>query len=273
MKSTIHIRLRIYLTTFLVLMLCGVLGFIVFEKMSVTDAIYFTIVTMATVGYGDIHPQTQIGKILALIIIVGGVGTFLSVIAGITDLFVNRREAASREQKVEMVMGLFFSEMGNALLSQLVHFDPEVEPLQRRCAISVAWADSDFEGVRHFLTHRPFIIDSNRGDIIALLQLLQDKADLLLRLIENPSMQEHEHFTEFLRALFHLRDELSHRKELTDMPDSDRRHLEGDIARVYKLLLFEWLRHVRYLQKSYAYLFSLAVRLNPFNPNADAQVK
>ncbi|MDM8549717.1 ion channel [Desulfobacterales bacterium HSG2] len=75
------IRLRIYLT---VLLSLGVIGFMSFENFSLTDAIYFSIVTMATVGYGDIHSQTDIGKILALIIIVGGVGTFLGVIASIT---------------------------------------------------------------------------------------------------------------------------------------------------------------------------------------------
>jgi voltage-gated potassium channel len=42
---------------------------------------------MATVGYGDIHPQSNVGKILALILIVGGVGTFLGVVASITEYF------------------------------------------------------------------------------------------------------------------------------------------------------------------------------------------
>ena len=77
------IRLRFYLAAFAVLLLFGIIGFMFIENMSLTDAIYFSIVTMATVGYGDIHPQTDIGKILTLIIIIGGVGTFLGVIASI----------------------------------------------------------------------------------------------------------------------------------------------------------------------------------------------
>lgn len=79
------IRLRFYLAAFAVLLLFGIIGFMFIENMSLTDAIYFSIVTMATVGYGDIHPQTDIGKILTLIIIIGGVGTFLGVIASITE--------------------------------------------------------------------------------------------------------------------------------------------------------------------------------------------
>jgi len=53
----------------------------------------------------------------------------------------------------------------------------------------------------------------------------------------------------------------------------DRKHLENDIARVYSLMIYEWLRYVKYLKESYAYLFSLAVRINPFNPEASAIVK
>lgn len=102
---------------------------------------------------------------------------------------------------------------------------------------------------------------------------LQNRADLLLRLIENPIIQEHENFTELLRALFHLRDELLNRNDLSELLDSDRKHLEGDIERVYKLLIFEWLRYIRYLKKSYGYLFSLAIRTNPFDPEATAVVK
>jgi hypothetical protein len=120
---------------------------------------------------------------------------------------------------------------------------------------------------------RRISLRSRKGDIPALLEYLQDNASLLLRLIENPIIHEHESFTELLRALFHLRDELLSRKDLLKLLDSDRKHLEGDIARVYNLLLFGWLRYIQYLKKNYGYLFSLAIRTNPFNPEATAVVK
>lgn len=52
------------------------------EDLSPVDALYFSIVTMATVGYGDIHPVTPLGKIFAIVMIFCGVGTFLGVVAG-----------------------------------------------------------------------------------------------------------------------------------------------------------------------------------------------
>ena len=273
MKRHIKVRLRIYLAVLAVLLFVGVIGFMSVEDMSVTDAIYFSIVTMATVGYGDIHPQTEVGKMLVLIIIIVGVGTFLGVIASITDLFVNRREEEIRQEKVDMITGLFFSEMGNELLKHFIRFDPEVETLHRMLQISEKWEREDFDEAHTLLKKHPLFIDSHRGDIPALLQYLQGRADLLLRLLENPITQDHEQFTELLRALFHLRDELLNRNELSELLDSDRNHLEGDITRVYKLLIFEWLRYIRYLKKNYGYLFSLAVRINPFDPKATAVVK
>jgi hypothetical protein len=195
------------------------------------------------------------------------------VIASITDLCVNRREESLRRQKLDMVTGLFFSEMGNELLKRFTRLDPEAKTLQSVLKLSEEWKDEDFDKAYTVLRQHRLIIDSRRADILTLLEYLQNRADLLLRLIENPIIQEHENFSELLRAVFHLRDELLNRSDLSKLPDSDRKHLEGDIVRVYNLLIFEWLRYMRYLKESYGYLFSLAMRINPFDPEADAVVK
>ncbi len=273
MSDKTNFRLKVYLAVFTGLLLAGIIGFMAFEGMSLTDAVYFSIVTMATVGYGDLHPVTGIGKLLTLVIIIGGVGTFLGVIASITDVFVNRREEAARQQKIDMVTGLFFSEIGNALLRRFAGYDPGLAALQKELKVSSDWKKEDFVRADGFIRQHHFSIDFAGGDGPALLAFLRENGDFLLRLLENPNIQEHERFTELLRALFHLRDELLNRKDLSDVPETDRRHLEGDMARVYKLLVSEWLRYIRYLQLNYKYLFSLAVRINPFDPDAAAEIK
>ena len=59
-KDPIQVRLRIYLIVFFAVMVLGTIGFMLIENRSFTDAFYFTIVTIATVGYGDLHPVTPL---------------------------------------------------------------------------------------------------------------------------------------------------------------------------------------------------------------------
>ncbi|UCE56793.1 MAG: two pore domain potassium channel family protein [Desulfobacterales bacterium] len=268
-----RIRLRLYLCVFTALLLVGSFGFMFIENLSLVDSIYFAIVTMATVGYGDIHPQSNAGKILALILIVGGVGTFLGVVASITEIFLKRREESFRREKLNMVTGLFFSEMGSGLLRQFARIDPQIDILYQNLKVSNDWTNKDFHRANISLKEHRFSVDSRRGDLSALREYLQNRANLLLRLLENPILQEHGNFADLLRAIFHLRDELLNRTDLTELLDTDRKHLEGDIARVYKLLVFAWLAYMRYLKNNYGYLLSLAMRVNPFDPEASAVVR
>jgi len=268
-----RIRLRLYSAIFTALLMLGSLGFMFSENLSLLDAIYFSIVTMATVGYGDIHPHSAVGKILALLLIIGGVGTFLGFVAIITDTFVKRREELIMQQKLNMITGLFFSEIGNGLLKHFAQLDPEVDRLHKILKISNEWAKADFIEAAKGLEHHSFVIDSHRGNLFELREYLHKQADLLLRLLENPIIHEQGKFSDLLRATFHLRDELLNREDLSELLSSDRKHLEGDIIRIYRLLIFEWLRYVRYLKKDYPYLFSLAVRVNPFDLEASAVVK
>ena len=59
----------------------GVLFYHFVEKFTWVDAWYFTIITLTTVGYGDIHPTTDIGKIFTSVYVllwVGIIGVFLA---------------------------------------------------------------------------------------------------------------------------------------------------------------------------------------------------
>ena len=111
------------------------------------------------------------------------------------------------------------------------------------------------------------------NNLSQLQKFIVDKRAFLLRLLENPNLLEHQSFTELLWAVFHLAEELSHRKDVTNLPDRDYEHLGGDIKRAYQLLIREWLAHMEHLKNDYPYLFSLAMRTNPFDPEASVQLK
>ncbi|MDT8899936.1 potassium channel family protein [Anaeroselena agilis] len=67
-------RLKFILAAFIVLLAVGTAGFMAVEKLSPLDAFYMTIVTIATVGYGDIVPETAAGKVFTMVLIICGVG-------------------------------------------------------------------------------------------------------------------------------------------------------------------------------------------------------
>ena len=80
-------------------------------------------------------------------------------------------------------------------------------------------------------------------------------------------------FANLLLAVFHLTEELTQRQDLGHLTPGDREHLAGDIERAYVALIAEWLDYMQHLQKNYPYLFSLAWRINPFDPEASAVIE
>jgi len=251
----------------------GTLSFTIIEKLSPVDAFYFTIVTIATVGYGDIHPMTQIGKLLAITLTIMGVGTFLGVIANATEMMLNRREQQTRLQKLNMIIGVFFSEVGTKLLELFSDFSSNLDRIRREIIVNEDWNEQDFLTARKHLKNINCEVDIQKCNFGELRDFLLSQKSLLLGLLQNPTLLEHESFTDLLQAVFHLTAELAYRKNLMQLPDTDKAHLAGDITRIYNLLVDQWLDYMKYLKNDYPYLYSLALRTNPFDEEASPIVK
>ena len=112
MNFSLSLRMRVYISILLCVVVVGTIGLMVFEQLPPLDAFYFLIVTIATVGYGDIHPLTPAGKILVMVIIVTGVGCFVGVAANSIESMIDERERKTRIEKLNMIIGTFFSEIG-----------------------------------------------------------------------------------------------------------------------------------------------------------------
>jgi len=72
------------------------MAIILVEGLNLLDAFYFVVVTIATVGYGDIAPSGVYGKVVSVILIVAGVGTFLAIFAEIVFVWEKIREIPVR---------------------------------------------------------------------------------------------------------------------------------------------------------------------------------
>lgn len=84
------------------LILSGTLFYSSFEGWSVVDSFYFSVVTLATVGYGDLAPKTVGGKLVTIVYIFVGIGVFVAVASHLArDLITARKRKSYKENKSE----------------------------------------------------------------------------------------------------------------------------------------------------------------------------
>ena len=183
------------------------------------------------------------------------------------------REKKTMLNKLNMVIGAFFSEVGLELLRKFSSFDREAAKITQKLVITNGWSEKEFLKIRKSVQAHNYHIDSKNRDLEYIKGFLREKRQFLLSLLENPNILEHESFTNLLWAVFHLTEELLYRSSLNGLPASDYEHLAGDIKRVYNLLLAEWLDYMKHLKNDYSYLFSLAMRTNPFDVSASIEVR
>jgi hypothetical protein len=201
---------------------------------------------------------------------------FVPVEVLLVTLIIHRllsvREKRARLEKLNMVIGTFFSEVGTELLIRISDFDPGLSDIRQSLIVKNDWTREEFERVSRRLSNYAFAVDIDRVNLPELKDFLACKRDFMIRLLENPTLLEHETFTDLLRAVFHLTEELQSREDLSSIPRTDSDHLGGDIKRVYLRIVSEWLDYMEYLRANYPYLFSHAMRTNPFDQDASPVV-
>ena len=90
-RYAMHIR-EVIVSLFLLIVLGGLVTAKV-EGLKLSDSIYFAFITALTVGYGDIHPSTTIGKILSV-----GIGLVGVLFFGVTVAIANRALAVTAKR-------------------------------------------------------------------------------------------------------------------------------------------------------------------------------
>ena len=177
---------------------------------------------------------------------------------------IEEREKKRKLEKLNMILGVFFSEAGTSLLAYISVLDENPELMKKELAIKQDWSDKTFKKVSKKIESFSYAVNINDIDMKDFETFLHSKRDLLIKLIGNPALLEHDTFTELLRAVFHLDDEFATR-DLDTMTSQDRNHIATDIKRAYKLLVLEWLGYMKYLKNRHPYYFLFAVKTSPFN--------
>jgi len=98
-ESQIQKRLRRGLVILASIIAAGTIGYTLIEGWSLIDAVYMTMITISTVGYGEVHPLSTAGRIFSIFLIVGGVSGALFVLSALVEYAIEGRFGITRRRR------------------------------------------------------------------------------------------------------------------------------------------------------------------------------
>ncbi|MCD6584809.1 MAG: NAD-binding protein [Desulfobacteraceae bacterium] len=89
MQSTRHLFISIALS--LIIFTIGTIGYMLIEGWSLVDSIFMTIITITTVGFGEVHQMSKLGRIFTIGLVFSGVSFFMYVASSMVQFMVEGR--------------------------------------------------------------------------------------------------------------------------------------------------------------------------------------
>ena len=115
----------------------GAIGFHFIESQNWTVSIYWTFVTIGTVGYGDYSPKTPMGMYFTITLLVMGIGTFAVAIESIVEVITSKQQMK--------IMGL-------------------INVKRSKHVVICGWTESTVECIKEIgKDNEVFILDENEG--------------------------------------------------------------------------------------------------------------
>lgn len=184
-------RLRWVIVSAAVLVAVASTGYVIIADYGWADAVYMTIITLATVGYGEVQPLTHAGRWWTVTVIVAGFAVFVNATAQLTTLLLSgeiravlavRRRNRMRSQLKGHVVVVGFGRVGRAAVASVreaglpcavIEADPtRAEDVARMGAVYVQGDGRDNESLEA----------ANIGAAVALTTALDDPDNLVVTL-------------------------------------------------------------------------------------------
>lgn len=177
------------------------------------------------------------------------------VVTVVLENLIAYRAKKERMNKINMLVSLFFSEIGYDLMGIFIKSDFTLENYKS--------SFTNLDDMESTLKNHSYSIDMNKIDLQLLENKLVENKDLFINLMSNENILDHYLFSNLIISTLHLRDELIFRKNKAII-SSDIVHLKEDSLRVYKNIVIQWIEYLHYLKKHYPYLYNNALNINPF---------
>lgn len=138
------------------IIIIGTIGFNLIENGGLLDSFYWTIVTITTVGYGDIPITTTLGKVFAVFLIITGVGVILytltvlgeNIVKGkVWELFIMKEKQSEIENLNNHLIVCGYGDVGQAISKHLIKHNEDVVVI-----------DKDEEKLRTKATDIPYVV-------------------------------------------------------------------------------------------------------------------
>ena len=119
----------------LIVITIGSLGYMFIEGYTFVESLYMTVITVSTVGFGEVRPLSPLGMIFTSFLIVSSIGTFAYTISAITTYFVageykNLFKTRQLEKRLEKLSGHVivcgYGRVGEMACSELVDHNQEI---------------------------------------------------------------------------------------------------------------------------------------------------
>ena len=183
----------------------------------------------------------------------------------VLERIIDKRDEKQMIKKLNMLVGLFYQEVGQDLLKQFVNADPKIEADDLSTTINHNWCEDNYVEMRRRILKHDCSVNIYKIDLKVVDERLTQHKGMITNMITNPAIHEHGPFSEVLMSVFHLADELKHRPYKENAKE-DLEHLKVDVERVYKQMAKDWVTYMSHMQNDYPYLFSTAIKNNPFDP-------